>query len=337
MQKGKASFIFEKDVYIEHGASVVGSKEGEGPLGKYFDVVESDEMAGADSWEKAESRIQSKAVEKLMEKSGVTETEIRYILGGDLLGQLIATTFGVKKYNIPLLGLYGACSTMGEGLGVASILVSSGCADKVIALASSHFASAEKTFRFPLEYANQRPFSATWTVTGCGAVLLTKDKSEKTIAKINGITAGKIVDFGLKDAQNMGACMAPAAADTISRHFEDFGTVPNDYDKIITGDLGVIGQKILIDLLSNKGYDISSKHMDCGIEIYDSDKQDTHAGGSGCGCCASVLTSFIFRQLQNGEWRKVLFVPTGALMSPVSFNEGLSVPGIAHLVSIEAV
>ncbi|MBE5959345.1 MAG: stage V sporulation protein AD [Lachnospiraceae bacterium] len=337
MKKGKASLFFENDVFIEHGASVVGSKEGDGPLGHLFDVIESDAMVGEDSWEKAESMIQSKAVEKLMEKSGVTEEEIRYILGGDLLGQLIATTFGVKKYNIPLIGLYGACSTMGEGLGVGGVLISSGCADKVIALASSHFASAEKTFRFPLEYANQRPYSATWTVTGCGAVLLTNKKSEKTIAKIKGITTGKVVDFGLKDSQNMGACMAPAAADTICRHFEDFDTSPKDYDKIITGDLGVIGQKILIDLLKDKGYDISSKHMDCGIEIFDANKQDTHAGGSGCGCSATVLTSLIFRQLKNGQWKKILFIPTGALMSPVSFNEGLSVPGIAHLVSIEAV
>ena len=198
-----------------------------------------------------------------------------------------------------------------------------------MALASSHFASAEKSFRFPLEYSNQRPYSATWTVTGCGSVIIGKDKG---IAKIEGITTGKIVDYGIKDAMNMGACMAPAAADVIYNNLKDFHIEPDYYDKIITGDLGYVGQTILIDMLKERGIDISDRHYDCGIEIFDNDEQDTHSGGSGCGCSASVLCSYILKQLEKGYWKRILFVPTGALMSPISFNEGQSIPGIAHAV-----
>ena len=237
------------------------------------------------------------------------------------------------EFEIPFFGLYGACSTIGEALGIAAITVEGGNADNVIAIASSHFASAERQFRFPLAYGNQRPYAATWTVTGAGAVII---GTKKGFAKITGITTGKIVDYGVKDAQNMGACMAPAAADVIYRHFKDFGTTPQDYDKIITGDLGVVGKTILFDLLNEKGYDISKVHMDCGIEMFDAGMQDTHAGGSGCGCAATVLTSYVFKQLRKGAYKKILFIPTGALMSPVSFNEGNSVPGIAHLVQIES-
>lgn len=330
---GKQSVIFEKAPYIVEGASIVGQKEGDGPLGKLFDEVYADPMLGTDSWEEAESLLQTKAINKLLEKTALPKESVRYIMGGDLLGQLIATTFGIESFEIPFFGLYGACSTMGEGMSLGAMLVSAGYADNLIALASSHFASAEKTFRFPLEYGNQRPYSATWTVTGSGAVLISKDKG---FARITGITTGKIVDYGVKDAQNMGACMAPAAADVIYRHFEDFQAKPEDYDKIITGDLGYVGQKILIDLLMEKGYDISKVHMDCGIEIFNAEEQDTHAGGSGCGCSATVLTSYVFKQLKHKKFKKILFIPTGALLSPVSFNEGQSVPGIAHLVRIEA-
>lgn len=331
---GKQSIRFEKAPYIIEGASIVGDKEGEGPLGKMFDEICKDPMLGTKSWEEAESLLQTKAINKLLEKTAMDREKIRYIFAGDLLGQLIATTFGIESFDIPFLGLYGACSTMGEAMGLAAMTVAAGYGDNVIALASSHFASAEKTFRFPLEYGNQRPYSATWTVTGSGAMLISKDKG---IAKITGITTGKIVDYGVKDAQNMGACMAPAAADTIYAHFKDFDTTPDEYDKIITGDLGYVGQKILIDLLVEKGYDISAKHMDCGIEIFDAQKQDTHSGGSGCGCSASVASGYILNQLKKKKWKKVLFIPTGALMSPISFNEGQSVPGIAHLVRLEAV
>ena len=221
---------------------------------------------------------------------------------------------------------------MGEALSLGAVMVEAGNADNVIAMASSHFASAERQFRFPLAYGNQRPYAATWTVTGCGAVIIS---TKKGFAKITGITTGKIVDFGVKDAQNMGACMAPAAADVIYQHFKDFNSSPADYDKIITGDLGLIGKSILFELLKEKGYDISAVHMDCGVEMFDASEQDTHAGGSGCGCSATVLAGYVFKQLKKGAFKKILFIPTGALMSPVSFNEGNSVPGIAHCVVIE--
>lgn len=329
---GKQSVLFENPPYLIEGASIVGQKEGEGPLGKCFDVVEQDPMLGMETWEEAESLLQKEAIQKVLLKSNMTKDDIRYIFAGDLLGQLIATTFGILEFEIPFLGLYGACSTIGEALSIAAITVEGGNADNVIAVASSHFASAERQFRFPLAYGNQRPYAATWTVTGCGAVVVGKQKG---FAKITGITTGKIVDYGVKDAQNMGACMAPAAAEVIYQHFKDFNSTPGDYDKIITGDLGIVGKTILFDLLMEKGYDISKVHMDCGIEMFDAGTQDTHAGGSGCGCAATVLTGYIFKQLKKKAFKKILFIPTGALMSPVSFNEGNSVPGIAHCVMIE--
>lgn len=333
MQKGKSSIEFKHPPKIIGRASVVGKKEGEGPLGTLFDQVEEDPMFGTNTWEEAESQLQKRAAEAAIKNAGLTPADMRYMLAGDLLGQLIATSFGVMELDIPLFGLYGACSTMGEAITLGSILVDGGYADRVLSLASSHFASAEKQFRFPLEYGNQRPFSATWTVTGCGAVVLSQSGEGPKIA---GVTVGKIVDMGLKDSMNMGACMAPAAADTICQHLQDFNRRPEDYDRIITGDLGVVGKQLLEEFLSNKGMDISKQHMDCGIEIFNNATQDTHAGGSGCGCSASVLTAYILPKIMKGEWKRVLFIPTGALLSTVSFNEGQSVPGIAHAVVIEA-
>ena len=333
MQKGKSSIEFKHPPKIIGRASVVGKKEGEGPLGDLFDRAEQDPMFGTNTWEEAESQLQKLAAEAAIRNAGLDRSDIRYMLAGDLLGQLIATSFGVMELEIPLFGLYGACSTMGEAMTLGSILVDGGYADRVLSLASSHFASAEKQFRFPLEYGNQRPLSANWTVTGCGAVILSKDGEGPKVA---GVTTGKIVDMGLKDSMNMGACMAPAAADTICQHLQDFGRKPEDYDKIITGDLGVVGKQLLEEFLSNKGMDISKQHMDCGLEIFDNATQDTHAGGSGCGCSASVLAAYVLPKMMKGEWKRVLFIPTGALLSTVSFNEGQSVPGIAHAVVIEA-
>ena len=271
--------------------------------------------------------------------------DIRYIFAGDLLGQLIATSFGIVDLEIPLFGVYGACSTMGESMSLGAILVDGGYADHIVAMTSSHNASAEKQFRFPLEYGTQRPLAATWTVTGSGAVVISsKEKADSVksnnitddaIVEIKGITTGKIMDYGVKDSMNMGACMAPAACEVISQNLDDFKLSPAYYDKIITGDLGFVGQKILIDLLMEKGYDISHNHMDCGIEIYNADTQDTHAGGSGCGCSASTLCGYVMDKMKKKEWKRVLFVPTGALLSTVSFNEGNSVPGIAHGVMLE--
>lgn len=336
MHIGKASIRLEKPVYIEYAASVVGQKESEGPLGDGFDVVVPDPMFGEDNWEKAESRLQEMTIDKLFIKSGLKYDDVQYMFAGDLLGQLIATSFGLKKYEIPLFGLYGACSTFGEAVSLGSLTVAAGGAERVVALASSHFASAEKQFRFPLEYGNQRPAASSWTVTGCGAVILSdaiNGNGSKVVVK--GFTTGKIVDYGIKDSMNMGAAMAPAAADLIENNIKDFGIEPSYYDKIITGDLGSIGSKILIDMLIEKGIDISGNHTDCGVLMFDSQTQDTKAGGSGCGCSASVFSSYIYNNLFEGRWNRVLLIPTGALLSTVSYNEGQSVPGIAHGVVIE--
>ena len=334
-QLGKQSVQLTKPVYINGSASIVGTKEGEGPLGLLFDMIGDDDMFGCESWEDAESSLQKDAVYLALGKAGKKPEDMRYIFAGDLLGQSIATSFGLMQYEIPLLGMYGACSTCGESLTVGSMVVAGGFADQVVCVTSSHFASAEKEFRFPLAYGNQRPLSASWTVTGSGAFVLGAKREETVRAGITGLTVGKIVDYGLKDSMNMGACMAPAAASTIAQNFRDFGCGPEEYDKIITGDLGSVGQRVLVDLLRDKGYDISDRHMDCGIEIYDAGSQDTHAGGSGCGCSAVTLSAYILKQLEEGNWKKVLFVPTGALLSKTSYNEGKSVPGIAHGVVLE--
>lgn len=332
MLKGKQSVEFDHPPYIISAASVVGKKEGEGPIGNLFDIVCEDNLLGATTWEEAESNMQKHATEMALKKAGMKPEEVRYLFGGDLLRQGIATSMGVASLQIPLFGLYGACSTSGEALSLASMMVAAGYGKTVMAVTSSHFGSAEKEFRFPLEYANQRPLSAQWTVTGSGAFLVGTKKSHVRIA---GITTGKIVDFGLKDSQNMGACMAPAACDTILRNFSDFGRCSADYDHIFTGDLGYVGQDILLDLMKKQGQDISAVHNDCGKIIFDQNAQDTHAGGSGCGCAATTLAAYILPRLESGEWKRILFVPTGALMSTVSYNEGKSVPGIAHGVILE--
>ena len=330
---GTQSIEFDSSVYILGAGSVVGKKEGEGPLGKYFDKIgPEDGLFGCASWEEAESTLQKDALTIAMEKSGIEKEKLRLIYAGDLLAQTIASSFGIMGFHRPVYGLYGACATMGEALSLASMAVAGGYGEYVGAVTSSHFCSAEKEFRFPLAYGSQRPLSATWTVTGSGACILGTRKSR---ARITGITTGKIVDFGLKDSYNMGACMAPAASSTIEGNPRDFGRKPEDYDRIITGDLGEIGQKILFDLLKKQGIDIEGQHMDCGIEIFDNETQDTHAGGSGCGCSAATFASYILPKVEKGEWKRVLFIPTGALLSKVSYNEGKSVPGIAQAVVVE--
>ena len=331
--QGKQSIKIPIPVYIRASASVVGTKEGQGPLGELFDVVGVDDKFGCDTWEEAESTLQKEALQMAIGKSGLTNEDIRFLFAGDLLGQCIASSFGLGGFKIPLMGMYGACSTCGLSLSAAAIVIAGGMAQHAACVTSSHFASAEKEFRFPLAYGNQRPLSATWTVTGSGAFVVSSMKSDTDRAMITGITIGKIMDFGLKDSMNMGACMAPAAADTILTHLRDFQTRPEDYDKIITGDLGYVGQKALWDMLRDQNMDISDVHMDCGIEIYDR-SQDVHAGGSGCGCSAVTLSAYILKQLEDGIWQRVLFVPTGALLSKTSFNEGQSVPGIAHAVEL---
>ncbi len=332
MQIGKQSLQFEDAPYIISSANIVGTKEGEGPLKEYFDVIGADDKFGQETWEEAESTLQKEAFSMTLGKAGMKKEQVRYLFSGDLLGQTIATSFGLMDFKIPLFGLYGACSTCGEALSLGAMCVAAGYADYVVSMTSSHFASAEKQFRFPLEYANQRPLSATWTVTGSAAFLLGKKKSH---VKIAGITTGCIEDYGIKDSMNMGAAMAPAASTVIRQNLEDFNRKASDYDRIITGDLGTVGQEILIDLLKKDGYDISNVHRDCGIEIFDGKTQGTGAGGSGCGCSAVTLSAYFLKQLEKGELKRILFVPTGALLSTVSFNEGMTVPGIAHAVILE--
>lgn len=339
VQVGKRSVRLDKTAYILQSASVVGTKESEGPLGDLFDLVGENDKFGEDSWEMAEATLQKDALTLAIGKAKLTPRDIRYVFAGDLLGQAMASSFGLESFEIPLFGLYGACSTCGESLSLAAMTVAAGYGNYVAAVTSSHFASAEKQFRFPLEYANQRPMCATWTVTGSGAYILgskTKE-NESPLGRITGVTTGVIVDYGIKDSMNMGAAMAPAACETIETHFKDFGINPKEYDKIITGDLGTVGSEILTTMLKERGYEISRQHEDCGVKIFDDETQNTGAGGSGCGCSASVLSAYYLPKIASGELKKILFVPTGALLSPVSFNEGQSVPGIAHAVVIEHV
>ena len=350
MQKGKQSLCFTEAPFIISTANIVGKKEGEGPLAGHFDVIGEDDKFGQNTWEEAESTLQKEAFTMAVGRAGLKKEDIRYLFAGDLLGQTMATSFGVLDFQVPLFGLYGACSTCGESLSLGAMCVAAGYADHVVTMTSSHFASAEKQFRFPLEYANQRPKSATWTVTGSGACVLGDKpplsgdfpnasplRHENGCAVITAVTTGTVIDFGFRDSLNMGGCMAPAASDTISRHLTDFRRQPSYYDAIITGDLGRVGQRILFDLLGEKDISISSRHYDCGLLIFDNDAQDTHSGGSGCGCAAAVLAAFILPRIVSGQWKKVLFVPTGAMLSKVSFNEGESVPGIAHGIVIEHV
>jgi stage V sporulation protein AD len=332
---GKQSIQFLNKPYLISSGSVVGHKEAEGPMGQLFDKAGYDDLFGAQNWEDAESNLQREALEIALSKGELSSQDLQMVFAGDLLGQSIASSFGLCGFQLPHVGMYGACSTCGLTLTMGGMAVGGGFAEKAACITSSHFASAEKEFRFPLSYGNQRPMSATWTVTGGGAFILSAQPGKRVRALMEGATLGKIVDYGIKDSMNMGACMAPAAADTIRQSLEDFGRTPTDYDKIITGDLGEVGQKLLFDLLAEKGIDITKQHMDCGIEIYDSEKQDTNAGGSGCGCSAVMLSAYILKKLEEGVWHRVLFVPTGALLSKTSFNEGQSIPGIAHAVVLE--
>ena len=348
MNQKSQSIAFEKAPFLIGAASVAGSKEAEGPLGKLFDMTNQDDLFGAKTWEEAESNMQREACILALGKAHKKPEDVRFLFGGDLLRQGIATSMGIEALHIPMFGLYGACSTSGEALALAAMSAAAGYGDCMLAVTSSHFGSAEKEFRFPLGYGSQRPLSATWTVTGSGACVIgAKPPCSCSLpgssplahtngyAAITGITTGKVIDFGFHDSLNMGGCMAPAACDTIHRNLEDFSRSPEDYDAIITGDLGMVGQHILFDLLAEKGTDISSVHQDCGLLIYDNQAQDTHSGGSGCGCAASVLNAWLLPRIASGELKRVLFVPTGALLSKVSFNEGAPVSGIAHGIILE--
>ncbi len=312
--------------------SIVGPKEGEGPLGKYFDTIVDDEFWGEQTWEKSETKIARECVANCISKVKLSYEDINYILAGDLINQCTPSTFGSRDTNIPFLGLFGACSTFVEGISIGSMLIDGGFADNLLCATSSHFCSAEKQFRFPLELGNQRPPSSQWTVTGSGSVILS---STGTGPYVTTVTTGKIVDMGIKDANNMGAAMAPAAADTMYIHFKETGRAPSYYDLILTGDLGYIGKSIVVDLMESRGYNIRSNYNDCGILIFDKEKQDTHSGGSGCACCATTFCGYIYNQLQTKKIKRVLLIATGALMSPTTAQQKETIPGIAHAVSIE--
>ena len=314
------------------GYAAIGSKmESQGPLAQKFDLLNEDSTFGESSWEKAESRMQTDVVHKALDKAGVSAQDCDYIFAGDLLNQCISSTYGLRDLGVPFVGLYGACSTMAESLGVCSIFLESGAAQKGIAVTSSHFCSAERQFRFPLEYGGQRTPTSQWTATAAGAAVLGKGSLPPYVRKV---TIGRIQDLGIKDANNMGAAMAPAAADTIKTYFEDTCTNADNYDLILTGDLGKVGSALLYDLLEQQGISLNSKHHDCGLLIYDLEQQDVHAGGSGCGCSASVLCADILPKMRQGQLKDVLFVATGALMSTTSVQQGESIPGIAHLVHL---
>jgi stage V sporulation protein AD len=313
-------------------AAVVGPKEGEGPLAQYFDMIQKDDYFGQDSWEKAESKFVEEAVKRAISKSGVSITAIDYMFAGDLLNQIISSSFAARTLQIPFLGLYGACSTMAESLSIGSMIIDGGYADHVICATSSHFSSAERQYRFPLEQGVQRPPFAQWTVTGSGATVLSSTGNGPYITCI---TTGKVVDFGIKDANNMGAAMAPAAVDTLTAHFKETGREPGYYDLIVTGDLATVGKEITMELLQKEGLDVKNNYNDCGCMIFDNLKQDTHSGGSGCGCSASVLNGYLYNMLKHGELKRLLFVATGALLSPTTAWQGESIPCIAHAVAIE--
>lgn len=329
---GKQTVEFGMPPVIINAAAIVGQKESNGPLSQYFDVRLTDDKLGEATWEKAESKLQNETATLAMERAALTPNDINYILSGDLLNQCVGASYGLRDLQIPFFGLYGACSTMTESLSLGSMLISGDYANYVMCGTSSHFCSAEKQFRNPLEYGGQRSPSAQWTVTGSGYVVLGKSGDGP---KITHVTTGKIVDKGVCEQDNMGAAMAPAALDTLVTHFKDTNTRPEDYDLILTGDLGIVGSDILCSLMKEEGFDISKVHNDCGKMIYDIKAQDVHAGGSGCGCCGSVFCGYIYKELKGGNLNKVLLMATGALMNTMTVQQGESIPGIAHAVAIE--
>ncbi len=330
-KRGRQSFFLEDPPVITAWASVAGKKEAEGPLGHTFDVKNRDAYFGQKTWEQAEKHMQQQALKKLASKAGMGQKEFDLVFSGDLLNQCIGSSFTLRNTGIPHLGLYGACSTMAQSLLLASMAVGGGFAQKVVAMTSSHFASSERQYRFPLGYGGQRTPTAQWTVTGSGAALVCPEGSGP---KITGCTIGTVTDLGIKDANNMGAAMAPAAYATIRAHFDDMKTAPEDFDLIVTGDLGQVGKEMLLELARLDGVSLGGKLTDCGTLVFDNTKQDVHAGGSGCGCSAITLCGYLLDQLNTGKLKKILFCGTGALLSPTSTQQGLPIPGVCHGVCI---
>jgi len=329
---GKQTLHLTNPPTITEVASIVGPKEFDGPLAGYFDQCLEDEFWGESTWEKAESKIIKETANTAIAKSGISQANIDYCFAGDLLNQCISSGFGLRETNIPFFGIFGACSTFVEALSLGSVFLDANAGNNVLCTTSSHFCSAEKQFRFPLELGTQRPQTSQWTVTGSGAAVVSKTGLGPYITNV---TPGKIVDMGIKDANNMGAAMAPAAIDTIVTHFKDTGRNPSYYDAIFTGDLGYVGADIVREQIKKYGYNINSMYNDCGILIFDKEKQDTHSGGSGCACIASVFCGYIFKKLKEKKYKKVLLVATGALTNSTTAQQGESIPGIAHAISIE--
>ena len=329
---GKQTICFDTPPTIVESAAIVGPKEANGPLAGYFDKCLDDEFWGEKTWEKAESKIIKETTNMAISKSNIPASDIDFCFAGDLLNQCISSSFGLRDINIPYFGVFGACSTFVEAMSLASILINAKAAHNILCATSSHFCSAEKQFRFPLELGNQRPPTSQWTVTGAGATILSSSGNGPYISHI---TPGKIVDMGIKDANNMGAAMAPAAYDTLVTHFKDTGRAPSYYDAIITGDLGFIGKDILKDLCKKDGYNINSNYNDCGVLIFDKLSQDTHSGGSGCACIATVFSGYLFKQLRECKINKLLLIATGALTNATTAQQGESIPGIAHAIAIE--
>ncbi len=315
-------------------ASVVGKKEMDGPLAKCFDYYDETDTFDKPTWEQSESEMQRIALNTALDKGGFKIRDIDAILAGDLINQCVSSGYGLATFDAQFFGLFGACSTMAEALILSSMLVDSGKYSRTVAVTSSHNCTAERQFRNPLEYGSQRAPTAQWTVTGAAAVVVGENTANKPY--VAEVLPGRVCDKGISDANNMGAAMAPAAVDTLKRYFDESGSVPEDFDAIFTGDLGYEGSGILVDLLRAEGYDISGEHKDCGMLIYDRERQDMHAGGSGCGCCATVFAGHIFRELCEGRLKNILFVATGAMMNTASLQQGLTIPGIAHLLHIKA-
>ncbi|CEQ19094.1 stage V sporulation protein AD [Paraclostridium sordellii] len=328
---GKRTVELKNKPTIISTSSIVGPKEAEGPLKDYFDIKIDDDLYGEKSWEFAESKMVQTVVQHAVSKVNKSISDVNYMVAGDLLNQLLSTSFAAREVSIPFLGVYGACSTMAQSLSIGAMIVDGGFAELVVAATSSHYCTAERQFRFPLELGNQKPMTAQWTVTGSGCSLISSNGEGP---KIKYLTIGKVIDEGITDANNMGAAMAPAAIDTIFSYFDDTKDDPNSFDMIATGDLGKVGMKITIDLLKEKGLDISKVYTDCGVEIFDLEAQDVHCGGSGCGCSASVFNGYIYKMLKAKKFNKVMLVSTGALLSPTSTLQKESIPSVAHAVVI---
>ena len=329
---GRGCLAFDRPPALLGRAAVGGKREAQGPLGTDFDKTFGDTSLGMDTWEQAEAQLQKEAVALALARAGLEPEDLDLIFAGDLLNQCISSTFGVMGYQVPFLGQYGACSTMAQALLLAALAVESGAARQAAAVTSSHFCSAERQFRLPLEYGGQRSPTAQWTATAAGCAVVGLSGR----VKVRGGLVGKIVDLGVKDPANMGAAMAPAAADSIARYLRDTGTTPGDYDGIFTGDLGAVGTALLYQLLAEEGVHLQRVHDDCGLLLYDRQRQDVHAGGSGCGCSAAVLCGHLLKRMEQGELGDILFCATGALMSPTSQQQGQSIPGVCHVVHLTA-